>query len=383
MKYKLFFSALCAVSLFGCEEVLPDPVEEEGQEPLVLLEDVARILSQVPLEGEQLDEVYDAARASAGNGYDEEYRMRELFSDPGCGVGEAGRTKADAYRRPLRELLREAAYATKASGGLEDPDAWLDALSGSDIQIYWPFSENWNGDALPVITFDPGGDAAQNEGYVLKSDGTVSKVLVTEEMAREQPVWVVNRNSDADYQTLEMLRREDPDWGSGGGELVVTRADTDSKALVLRSLMAKRNFDSWLAGGSELWVKIAKVEDFVASTEGELRLYDPAITDFMIIVRRGQVGETLSLNTVLVSEWTKQLENCALMIIEDDGGSQTTWKCKANVSIKKDVYGFDVEIPLKSRDDIIWRGSLSRGFIERNRGVPVNLGDVQVVMELI
>ena len=385
MKYRTVLAALCAVSLFGCEEVLLTPVEEleNPEEPAVLLEDVARVLSYVPLGGEQLDEVYDAARASATNGYDEEYRMQELFSEPGCGVGDAGSTKADAYSRPLRELLREAVHSTKASTGLENPDAWLDALSASDIQIYWPFSEQWNGDAKPIITFDPGGDAVQNEGYVLKADGSVTKVLVTEEMAREQPVWVVNRNSDADYKTLEMMRREDPDWGHGGGDLIITKGEPELKTLVLRSFKSRRNFDSWLAGASEIWIKLAKVEDFTASTEAELRLYDPAITDFMVVVRRGQKGEEIILNTVLVSEWTTQLSSCGLMIVEDDGGTQTSWKCSAVVKYKSQSYGFEVDLPFRTRDDIIWRGSVTRKFVERNSGLPVNLGDVEVVMELI
>ena len=385
MKYRVFLAALCAVSLFGCEEVLLTPVDEQepGEEPAVLLEDVARVLSHVPLGGEQLDEVYDAARASAANGYDEEYRMQELFAEPGCGVGDVGGTKADTYSKPLRELLKEAVYATKASGGLEDPDAWLDALSASDIQIYWPFSDQWNGDAKPVITFDPGGDATQNEGYILEADGSVTKVLVTEEMAREQPVWVVNRNSDADYKTLEMLRKEDPDWGQGGGSLVVTKGDAPLRTLVLRSLKARRNFDSWLAGAAELFVKMAKVENFKASTEAELRLYDPAITDFMVVVRRGQKGKEVELNTVLVSEWSEQLSSCGLMIIEDDGGTQTSWKCSAVVKYKSQSYGFEVDLPFRTRDDIVWRGSLTRSFVERNSGKPVNLGDVEVVLELI
>ena len=385
MKYRVFLAALCAVSLFGCEEVLLTPVDEQepGEEPAVLLEDVARVLSHVPLGGEQMDEVYDAARASAANGYDEEYRMQELFAEPGCGVGDVGGTKADTYSNPLRELLKEAVYATKASGSLEDPDAWLDALSASDIQIYWPFSDQWNGDAKPVITFDPGGDATQNEGYILEADGSVTKVLVTEEMAREQPVWVVNRNSDADYKTLEMLRREDPDWGQGGGSLVVTKGDAPLRTLVLRSLKARRNFDSWLAGAAELFVKMAKVENFKASTEAELRLYDPAITDFMVVVRRGQKGKEVELNTVLVSEWSEQLSSCGLMIIEDDGGTQTSWKCSAVVKYKSQSYGFEVDLPFRTRDDIVWRGSLTRNFVERNSGKPVNLGDVEVVLELI
>ena len=83
MKYKFFFLGMAALAmaglLGGCEKVIVNPVEEEdsSSEPAVLLEDVARLLSVLPLESEQLEEVYDAARASATNGYDEEYRMQE------------------------------------------------------------------------------------------------------------------------------------------------------------------------------------------------------------------------------------------------------------------------------------------------------------------
>ncbi|MBR1783157.1 MAG: hypothetical protein IJ753_09540 [Bacteroidales bacterium] len=389
MKNKFFFFGMAALAmaglLGGCEKVIVTPVEEEdsSSQPAVLLEDVARLLSVLPLESEQLEEVYDAARASATNGYDEEYRMQELFSEPGAGVGDKASTKADGYRRPLRELLREAALSTKADGILEDPEAWLEALESSDVQIYWPFSEAWDGDSFPVVTFDPGGDVGSNEGYSLGPDGKVTKVLVTEEMAQEQPVWVVNRNSDAEYKTLEMLRREDPSWGQGAGDLVVSKADTDIKTLVLRTFKAKRQFDSWFAGASEFWVKIGAVEDFTASTEAELRLYEPSITDFLMVVRRAEVGQDLTFNAVLVSEWTQQLSSAALMIVEDDGGTQTSWKCSATVKYNSKSYGFDIDIPLRTRDDIVWRGNLTRSYIEKYNGQQVGLGDVELVLELI
>ena len=204
-------------------------------------------------------------------------------------------------------------------------------------------------------------------------------------MAREQPVWVVNRNSDAEYKTLEMLRREDPSWGQGGGDLVVSKADTDSeiKTLVLRTFKAKRQFDSWFAGASEFWVKMGSVEDFKASSEAELRLYQPTITDFLMVVRRAEVGMDLTFNAVLVSEWTPQLSSAALMIVEDDGGTQTSWKCSATVKYNSKSYGFDLDLPLRTRDDIVWRGNLTRSYIEKYSGQPVGLGDVELVLELI
>ena len=382
MKYGMFFMGVLGVLFVapGCDKMKEEAPVLPADSPrsFVMLEDVAQLLSTLPLGVEQMEEVQDATGSSAGNGYDEEYRMQELFASPGCGVGEVTDTKAEKYDRPLRDLLREA-LATKAADG-----DWLDSLALSDVQIYWPGADAWDGSRLPVITYDPGDGAAQNEGYELLPDGTVRKVMVDEQMAREQPVWVVNRNSDADYKSLELMRREDPSWGQGGGGLIVKGETEELRTLVLRSFKALRQYDNWFAGGSEFWVKIGAVEDFTAATEPELRLYQPSITDFMLVVRRNQVGEELPVNAILISEWTGEPQSTfALMMVEDDGGTQTTWKCTAVVKYNSKSYGVELEFPLNSRDDIVWRGTLTHGFIEKRCDMPLSFGDVELVLELI
>lgn len=388
MKYGKYFVGVFGVlfvALEGCDKQKEEAplLPEESPLSVVMLEDVAQLLSTLPLGVEQMMEVQDATGASAGNGYDEEYRMRDLFVSPGRGVGEASETKAQKYGRPLRDLLREA-LATKASGtGMAASDGWLDSLALSDVQIYWPGASAWDGNQLPIITYDPGDGASQNEGYELLPDGSTRKVMVDEPMAAERPVWVVNRNSDADYKSLELLRREDPSWGQGGGGLIVKGEEEELRTLVLRSFKALRQYDSWFCGASEFWIKIGAVEDFTAATEPELRLYQPSITDFMLVVRRNQVGLELPVQAILVSEWTQQLSSAAYMMLEDDGGSQMTWKCAAVVKYNSKSYGFELEIPLNSRDDIVWRGALTHAFIEKNSGQPIRFGDVELVLELI
>ena len=69
--------------------------------------------------------------------------------------------------------------------------------------------------------------------------------------------------------------------------------------------------------------------------------------------------------------------------VEADGGSQTTWKCSATVKYNSKAYGFDLQIPLNSRDDIVWRGHLSHRYIEKYSGIPSHFGDVDIVLELI
>ena len=142
-------------------------------------------------------------------------------------------------------------------------DAFIKSLTQSDAQIYWPYSEVWDGKQLPIITFDPEDGSDTNIGYQLVVDDGgfrhVKEVEVDEEMAKKCAVWVVNRNDDAGYTSLEMLRREDPDWGEGGGNIIVKPGQSKAgsgklRSLVLRDFTMKRNYDIWFAGASEFFV---------------------------------------------------------------------------------------------------------------------------------
>lgn len=384
MKYsEVFVGAVCALLSASCQKEGPMvPVVSAAR---VSVEEVAVLLSSLPIGVEQVEEVFDAAQASALNGYDEEYRMQDLFLCPGQGVGDKGVTKARDYARPLRELLNEAVFLTKADAGENATEAYLDALSLSDVQIYWPYSSQWDGSTLPIITFDPGDEVStRNVGYALQADGRVQKLMVDEQMARERPVWVVNRNADAEYKSLELLRREDPRWGQGGGDIIITSKASGIRTLILRSFKAKRQFDGWFGGAAEFFIKMGSVDDFSGGmTEAEMRIFEPSITDFMIVVRRGQVEEAIPFNAVLVSEWTDALVSSAFMIVEDDGGTRTTWKASAIVKYNSKSYGVDVEFPINTRDDIVWRGTLSRNYIEKYDGKACNYGDVELVLEFI
>ena len=420
-----------------CEELDDDPqkyLEPEDSLPVLQLSDVAVLLSELPIGEEQVREVYDAVTSSSWNGYDEEYMMTDLFREPGSGVGDdrisdmarsakrkameragVATRAAREYGTPLKSLIEEhlkdrqtksGRPLTKSDGTVITADEYLAALESSDIQIYWPYSEDWDGTGYPVITFDPDDGGSTNKGYLLvvDEDGnrSVEEVIVDEEMAASRPVWVVNRNDDSGYSSLEMLRMQEPEWGEGGGEIIINprsaapgmawSADNEIpaggddggvKTLVLKDFTMLRNYDSWFAGASEFFVKIGAVEDFTASTEAEMRVYNPLVTDFMIVVKRKYVGQPQPFNAVLVSDWTDQLTHCALMITEDDGGTKTSWKCSAVVKIKSKSYGFEIDLPLNRRDDIVWRGQLSRKYIIANNGETGHFGDVDLTFEIM
>lgn len=397
MRTRFLWALLLVVPVAaGCERVdHSGDFPQQAEVPEIALEDIARILSEISLGKQQMEEVHDAVDASSGNGYDEEYTMRDLFSDPGAGVGDAQAkaagiyTKAPKhYERPLKDLIAEQVRLRATKAGDISPEAYLAALQASDIQIYWPYSEQWDGTSWPVITFDPLDGASRNVGYRLVEgvDGsrTVEELIVDEALAMEAPVWVVNRNDDSLYPSLEMRRRLDPHWGEGGGSLIVNKADEQPfKTLILKDFKALRNFDSWFSGASEVVIRCGCVEHFVASTEAELLLYNPSVTDFMVVVKRGEVGTVKPFGAVLVSQWTDQLGTCAFMVTEDDGGTRTSWKCSAEVKIKSKSYGFDISLPFNSRDDIIWRGQLSSKYFEKYSSDTGYFGDVELTFEIV
>ena len=389
------------ITAASCEILDNDPDKHVGAEDstYVGLEEVAELLALIPLKSSHVNEVHDAVTSSSDNGYDEEYTMKNLFENPGSGVGDLEVRSGNAYENPLRDLIRDHVYgmaATRSGADGIDPDRFLEELMSSDIQIYWPFSDSWDGDGMPIITYDPEDGSDKNMGYrlVVNDDGSrsVESLVVDEALAEAEPVWVVNRNSDAGYATLEMLRREDPEWGEGGGAIIVkpamsgksgTKSGDAVRTLILKDFTMKRNYDSWFAGASEFFVKTGYLDNFTASTEAEMRLYSPMVTDFMIVVKRSQVGIPQPFNAILMTDWTDQVESCAFMITEDDGGTQTDWTAKTKVYVAGKSYGVEVTLPLNVRDDIVWRGQLMGSWIEKYSDVRTPFGDVDLTFEVV
>ncbi|MDD7455386.1 MAG: hypothetical protein PUK70_03915 [Bacteroidales bacterium] len=386
----LFLAALSSCSNID-EDKVDANVQSEDVSASVTPEGIARVLSGVPFGVSQVREVWQAVCSSISNGYDEEYTFSDVFLAPGCGVGETASLDLAVSRSAgassrivgssavIRDLINEYASSKLQTRS----DDFIARLAESGMQIYWPYSEDWDGQSMPVITFDPENGSDSNIGFerVLGPDGTwaVREISVDESYARKHPVWVINRNDDAEFVTPQMAEK----LGMLARPSVSTRSYGAFKTLVLKEFKAHRNYDGWFSGGSEFLVKCGAIESFKASTEEEMNDYNPQITDFMIKVRRKQVGKSLRFNSILVSDWSDQLSECAFMVVEDDGGKMTKWSASGTVKIKSKSYGFEVAFPYHRSDDIVWRGKLSDNYLERNSGKAARFGDVSITFEFV
>ena len=370
-----------------------DVVEPQSPESGFSLEEFAGILSALPMDRSHLGEVFDAVCASSENGYDEEYMLADLVGSPGAGVGDGVfRSKAaPRYDRPLRDLLSDyfeanpSAVPTRAGSS----EACLRMLEESDMQIYWPYSEDWDGEAFPIITFDPGDGSEYNYGYqaVRGEDGSVEiqSVYVDEQVAMSRPVWVINNNDDSHLVPVQSAFLD----GAGAAALRANgvasvqggEGDIPGDRLYIRSLKMLRNYDSWFGGASEFVIKCGAVDGFRATSEEDLSKYRPSVTDCVVVVKRRQLGMSVPLGILLLIDYTPQMENIAFLVTEDDGGKVENWKCEATVKWQSKSYGFTLNIPYRDRDDIVWRGQLSRSFFERGSIVTDRFGDVEITFE--
>lgn len=407
-----------------------DAVEPQSPESGFSLEEFAGILSALPMDRSHLGEVFDAVCASSENGYDEEYMLADLVGSPGAGVGDGVfRSKAaPRYDRPLRNLLSDyfeanpSAVPTRAGSS----EACLRMLEESDMQIYWPYSEDWDGETFPIITFDPGDGSEYNYGYqaVRGEDGSVEiqSVYVDEQLAMSRPVWVINNNDDSHLVPVQSAFLDGAGAAALGADAafpgalvspevqaspgarassgaraltpVVRTATADAAAsvqgsegdvpgdrLYIRSLKMLRNYDSWFGGASEFVIKCGAVDGFRATSEEDLSKYRPSVTDCVVVVKRRQLGMSVPLGILLLTDYTPLMENIAFLVTEDDGGKVENWKCEATVKWQSKSYGFTLNIPYRDRDDIVWRGQLSRSFFERGSIVTDRFGDVEITFE--
>ena len=90
----------------------------------------------------------------------------------------------------------------------------------------------------------------------------------------------------------------------------------------------------------------------------------------------------MPFEAILLSDFTDQIDKLVFLIIEDDGGTTTSWKCSATVKYQSKNYGFDLEIPYHDKDDIVWRGQLSSTFFTETPEVTGRFGDVRVTFRV-
>ncbi len=195
MENKIKITVLFAViiSLFSAcsnDEPTPPQLPDDNYEYSVdSLKDVAFALVKLQPTIEMCKEVHAATQKAISLGLDETYYFVEML-----GKGEQITKSSEIKREILSKLatLPEDNNIKQLFDQMSENNSVL-----QKYQIYWPYSENWDGKEMPTITFkskeSPLIPQEENIGYLIKGE-EVEDVLVNEEYAKTHPVWIINTN---------------------------------------------------------------------------------------------------------------------------------------------------------------------------------------------
>ncbi|MDO4715402.1 MAG: hypothetical protein Q4A44_03885 [Bacteroidales bacterium] len=365
IKYYIVLLLMVGLVFHSCSQDATGAVEESAVPKQVVnhqMEQLARVLSQLPLSLEVLTEVHQAVVTSQDLGLEESYYFQEILGGEASGKIVRGASSKQSLLGKLLE--KHQSQLVRSSNAREQVD--LEELANSDVQIYWPYSEDWDGKTAPVITFVPEDDSQMwNYGFVFQK-GRIDTIIVTEELAERRPVWVINK-ADLAYKDLPQLAM---------GELAKNNtlyASKTNKTKRLKSaqirgedyiytvsvgkMMSSRQHDSFWAGGSEYYFLCGSPSNF-SLIEGTNRIaFSPKITKFLVYRSRKDIRKKrwVDVNLPLVDEWTDDLTEAAIMLLEEDQGRDKNWDKEVSVNFLGKKYKVSVSLPFNSEDDMLYQ----------------------------
>lgn len=353
------------------------PVQEaitQTQSEAKSFNEVATLLTTLPLDGEIYQEVHQAVETSLNYGLDEEYRFKEIL-DNSENSKVFNLTKSN---KSLGALIRSHISQQTKTQQTDAYNKLIDLMLKSDMQIYWPYSEDWDGTTAPYITFAPDNfEQEWNYAFRRNQTGGIDTVLINEEFMENNPVWIIN-NNERKYEDI-------PSFSKGQtiskGVLYANRGEASSSiedlnntkstskehvyTVKLGRFMSSHQYDKVWSGGSEFAIQMGAIDQFKIETPEQLKQVSPKVTYIRLTRSRKDIKKRrwVDVNSILSSDWHPNENNAAFMIHEEDQGGTRHWDANLSVTIKSQTYGFNAKIPYGSGDDLIYKTVYSRNFV--------------------
>ena len=196
MKSYYYLLYLFAILIFvSCNDIGSDEYETNTHhydDVHKRLKGTAYLLAESFNELNEINIIHSSIQRSILFGLDENLRFNEILDN------KASKIIGD----DLKRKLLNSNSITKLGINLKSTNSQdlRSFLLENDLQIYWPYSEYWDGVTLPVITFIPEDiTAGSNMGFKAIFEGGVfigiDTIIVDEQFAIENPVWIINRNN--------------------------------------------------------------------------------------------------------------------------------------------------------------------------------------------
>lgn len=325
-------------------------VQTKAIEKPIEISDVAQLISMVEIDDKMMNEVKQGTEYSRKYGLDEECRFTDMIKP------EASKVYRSENEFTLIQKMR-LAYEKKNSN--ESSSNFFETLADSDIQIYWPYSENWDYNEKPIIVY---GSEDGKFGYLVKKDNNkslIDTIFISDKFLKENTVWVVSMNNTPyeelpDFSNNEFVNKDGVVFLSkyASGEMNRNQISRKNQVGVyLDKIEALQTFEGGLAGGPEfLFVWCHGGGSMIGPVPSK-----GFVNTFRYNMSVSEVKHIVQLNYRIRTPWPEVEVTNALVVLEKDGGKDKTG---TRDIIYKDMFGKETILPCsfkyEKRDEFVF-----------------------------
>ncbi len=242
-------------------------------------------------------------------------------------------------------------------------------LECSKIQVYWPYSENWDEetDVIPTITFLPISQDTVNIGWkLIQGQLTFSyeEVAVDDDYAQENPVWVVN------YYEGEKVDDEceylSPPSGGGSYDPPIVGDDCehdfpqDRVQVDIGKVKFFKHYDGLFRGGPEF--RFVRGNITLNANGNQITGVVPVFTP--VNLKRSDKNKWKTPNGLWDTRWEAANTDQFIALFEDDAWTNTQFTFGATVTLLVPpltiAENANFQHTFQSKDDVIYNQQYDR-----------------------
>lgn len=236
-----------------------------------------------------------------------------------------------------------------------------------NLQLYWPYHDDWDGMTTPIIVFEPAISNATTtvNGYKLVGNTIVEVSIKVADMDHDNNSYVIIREADFPYTIYPSF--VDGEFTNNGvtwirrsnvydeeGNLCYVNETNGTDTLVEASLISFKSngdqYDSWLFGGGSEFVFATAYATIDGISHTNL---------FRLDMTRKEIKNctTKVLDAIVCPEWDKDCKDLYFRLWEEDAAG-TPGTLSIKLSYKSD--SISATLNIKSTDDLIASGYWNR-----------------------
>ncbi|MFV0585396.1 MAG: hypothetical protein ACK5N4_25550 [Parabacteroides gordonii] len=366
--FKLCVAAVFCFMVASCsnedlENVsVPDGMPRtKSVENTVELSTVAQLLASIEIDQAVMNEVKAGVERSRKYGLDEEYRFTDMLKPSLSKIQRS--SESSVLLQKMADVFNAQQEQLKL--GVSSFD-FFNCLSDNDIQIYWPFSEKWDGYTQPILLYATDDNNRACKIHIEGGIIDVDTISTTREFMKNNTVWIISINETSydelpDFENGEYVNKDGVFFYSEIANAWLNKMHGKSRLGMMSPVHIGEImvYDKDGSGGPEIYFMWGHAGGGMGlPIQGYINSYRLNLSD-------NEVKVVKQINLNIQPNWTSYQKTNALIILEKDGGKDKT--ATRNLIYTNPSGMTDVTVPIdfkyERRDEWLYDGIFERSKI--------------------